>query len=469
MRRLALATLLGSLVLAACSDQTQQTPTEPGVSLKPGSTPVPYACNTSPWVLNDLADVFPGGNGKTLLSSAREKINAIIQACQTGRLQDAQTKAMFFDDWMFKKFQGNLLGDRETSGPAVLGLFTDVLDGVGLNSSTITPDLVTSDAGTGVYECNPNCPTAPTTVLTELELAALQVPGLGFNETTLLIVDKLPNNTKLSIPPGQGRSQFAPFYDFNAINSSNQHVLNSGKFAHVEMCLYLETEYPPGYAIGHNPVFGAPGYPFEVLPPSDVGNLLPCEFGESGLASSVHRSGLQGLAVSVWQRTKEAATAVLLPNPLSAATLVVGSGSASGKTSSLSPFGIVGPAELGFTSAGDPSGETFTVNETLTWCFVTKGCFFTFPTVILSDEEGNGIGGVEISVTLVNVNGSPGSFTTEGEGASTTAVVTDTESGVATFSNLRITDPGTYRLRFSAGSGTTLISGEFTVHEFFEE
>jgi hypothetical protein len=462
MRRLALAAVLGSLVLSACSDQSKEAPTEPGGVSRPSFTVLTsQPCATTLWLNTQLAlagRIFPGGKGKTLLSSANEKLTEIYSLC-TKNKQAAVTRAIVFDDWMFKKFQSKLLTTNSNLGPDVLTLFINVLNGVGINASTVTPDLVTGDAGTGVFLCDPLCPTTPTTVFSTFFFAALQIPGGGFSETTLLIVDKLPNNTKLK--SAQGRSQFPPFYDFNALNASNQHVLNTGKFAHVEMCLYNLIDYPSDAAIGHNPVFGAPGYPFEVLPPDNF-FLLSCG-GEIG---SANPNGWEGLAVSAWRTAKRGMTAMFLPQTLRAATLAVGTGSKAGTAGSLSPFGIVGPATLGFTQTGDPTGQSFVQNSNLAWQFCTKGCFTTYPTVRLTDAEGAGIGDVPITVTLIPVGESNGTFTTGGEGSTTTVSTSSGEgAGVAQFDNLQITATGTYMLRFSApGRVAPLTSGQFTVN-----
>jgi hypothetical protein len=318
---------------------------------------------------------------------------------------------------------------------------------------------VNSDAGTGVFQ-----PGVETTVFTALFLAALNVPANGFSETTLLILEKLPNNTHLNTN-GQAFQQFPPFYDFNAINGSHQHVLNTGTFAHVEMCLYQldATDYPPGFAIGHNPVFGAPGYPFEVLQDDGIHFLDAC----NGLppSSLSIRSGFKSLALFAWRSAKQTASTILLPQTLQAAVAVVGSsGSASGKTSSLSPFGIVAATSLGFTEDGNPTDSTFNAGFQMIMDSCSDGCD-AWPAVKLMNADGSGIGGVPITVSLIKVGNSPGEFTSGGEGGSTTVETTDVESGVAVFDNLVITEPGTYKLKFTAPSNASVTSGEFTVVE----
>jgi hypothetical protein len=468
MRRLALAAVLGILVVTACSDQSKQAPTEPDVRPSFAIDLTLEECADPVWLAEQkalAAGIFPGGKGKTLLSSANEKLTEIYNFCNRNK-QAAVTRAIVFDDWMFKKFQTKLLTTNSNLGPDVLSLFINVLNGVGINTSTVTPDLVTGDAGTGVFLCDPLCPTTPTTVLTTFSFAGLQVPGDGFSETTLLIIGKLPDNTRLK--SAQGRSQFPPFYDFNALNASNQHVLNTGKLAHVEMCLYFDITYPADIAVGHNPVSGAPGYPFEVLPPGEFILLQGCQ--ADGGISSVNPGGLQGMAVSAWRAAKRGMTAVFLPQTLRAATLaVIGTGSKSGSAGSLSPFGLVGAANLDFTQTGNPTGQSFTENSTLSWCFETKGCSIVYPSVRLIDAQGEGIGDVPITVTLIPVGESAGTFVTDGEGGgSTTTVSTSTGEGAgfAQFDNLQITEPGTYMLRFSApGKVAPLTSGEFAVEQ----
>ena len=322
---------------------------------------------------------------------------------------------------------------------------------------------MTGDAGTGVFLCDPNCPTTPTTVFTTFFYAGLQIPGNAFSETTLLIIDKQPDNTRLK--SAQGRSQFPPFYDFDALNASKQHVLNPGKLAHVEMCLYDDITYPSDIAVGHNPVFGAPGYPFEVLPDDGIILLTGCQ--PEGL-TLVNPGGLQGMAVSAWQAAKRSMTAVFLPQTLQATTLAVGgTGSKGGSAGSLSPFGIVAPAVLDFTPNGNPTGQSFFEFSNLDWTYDCGGDSCTaYPTVKLIDALGDGIGDVPITVTLIPVNGAPGTFTPGGEGSMTTVNTDDSEDvGVARFDQLRITAAGTYKLRFSApGKVAPLTSGEFTVN-----
>ena len=111
MRRLALAAVVGSLVLTACTDESKQAPTEPaGVSQPSFTVLTSQPCATTAWLNTQLTlagNIFPGGKGKTLLSSANEKLTDIYNLCKQNK-QSAIAKAVSFDDWMFKKFQAKL-------------------------------------------------------------------------------------------------------------------------------------------------------------------------------------------------------------------------------------------------------------------------------------------------------------------------------------------------------------------------
>ena len=75
------------------------------------------------------------------------------------------------------------------------------------------------------------------------------------------------------------------------------------------------------------------------------------------------------------------------------------------------------------------------------------------PTVTIKDPSGQGIAGKTVQVTLQTISGT-GALT----GGSTTSAVTD-GNGVATFSNLAVTAPGTYRLVAASDNATATSNG----------
>jgi hypothetical protein len=252
----------------------------------------------------------------------------------------------------------------------------------------------------------------------------------------------------------EGYQQDAPYWDYDATNTSTDNTLETHKVgfvgaATIAFCFRepLEGEegevtYPTGAKIGHNPVGG--GFELVAEPaafPSDLLDELHfCNESAMG-------RGLPGFGRYLGSLTLKA----LLPEALHAATAVGTRGPIAGTPISLSPFGIVYPgASLSFSDGGDPSGQSGT--EAVVWGCGDDIC--NHPGVVLSSGES----GVMITAELLPVGTSTGQFAT----GSITSVQTD--DGEAVFNNLPVTGPypGTYQLRFSGG-GASITSGTFTV------
>jgi hypothetical protein len=174
---------------------------------------------------------------------------------------------------------------------------------------------------------------------------------------------------------------------------------------------------------------------------------------------------LEGLALSAWHKASgyvRPLANVFLPQELHATTLG-GLGLGVGGRG-ISTFGGVDDVVLESTFNGDPGGQTFTENSTITWQVCTKGCSGDlFPRVRLADFFGSGVSEADVNVTLVQVDGS--GQLTDGEGGTPGPVTTD-GSGEAVFDDLRITQAGTYQLKFTTrGNTISLLTGEFTVEE----
>jgi hypothetical protein len=120
----------------------------------------------------------------------------------------------------------------------------------------------------------------------------------------------------------------------------------------VEDAVLAETIDPQ---IGHNPVSGAPGFPFEILDPASAEEYASLELncpvqGNGGGGTSVsgldRRGSLENLALGAWNAAAQygrTVTDAILPEPLYAATMIAGTG-LGGRTSSFSPFGVVDAA-----------------------------------------------------------------------------------------------------------------------------
>jgi hypothetical protein len=149
------------------------------------------------------------------------------------------------------------------------------------------------------------------------------------------------------------------------------------------------------------------------------------------------------------------ARALFLPTELKAATL--GSlGPIAGKAGSFSPFGVVeAESEYEIEDASSPpfgSGEDgpYFVGEQLDPC---GECSVRFK---VSDQEGEPVVETPVTVSLVP----------EGDQLSGTSPQLTSGYGIASFGDLVISEPGTYRLRVTAPNATPYLTPEFTVYEY---
>ncbi|MEO8089707.1 MAG: hypothetical protein ABI703_05375, partial [Gemmatimonadales bacterium] len=355
MRRLTLAALCGTLVLAAaCSEQTQS-PNEPTV-------PPPEALSTCrPAVLFPIVKVsglilkvFPSGK---LRIEALARAGIIALFWNTCHPREAQKGVVDFVDWMNRNFQdGRLIG---TDADRSL-LITTMFAGVGLSSPPATN--LGPDYGVGFFDPSS---TSPTLVKTTSGVALIELQPGSFSEPTTIVVSRNPDNFLLTNFSG---SQFPPGFDYNAINTSGNHVLQNGQSAIVAFCLLNSdfVTYPANRRIGHNPVAGPP---FEILEPVDLaghpdlvaalkcGNLAPTPTVIGGFGP-----GLPGIANAAWRTAGHylgpVTRALFLPEALNAATLGTLPPPIGGRAPSLSPFKVVSPTDLSISSGNNQEGFT---------------------------------------------------------------------------------------------------------------
>jgi hypothetical protein len=359
MRRLAFAAAVcGTLVVAACNDQT---PTEPAVPAPSenfgscGATPFPLAGANG--IAAQIADIYPGtSKAQTLLrATALAQAAAIKLFWDTCHPAAAKLAAFSFIDWLNRHTPAG----KETQ---VQNLILAVLRGIG----EVTGAPADGDFGVGFFDPANTNNTVISTVnhhaLVELEPGSFLVP-------TEIVIARKAGDPPLTNFTG---NQYPPTYDYNAINSTNTHVLQPGKTAVVAFCLLAldDVAFPNGYAadlrIGHNPVAGAPGFPFEILDPVDLvaeglRDDLDCP-GQPVIGSS--GAGLQNFANAALQT----AGRFLLPQPLWAATLgtIPPPPPLGGKAGSLSPFKPVeAPTNTIINFDFGPDGETTVANGTV--------------------------------------------------------------------------------------------------------
>jgi len=445
MRRLALAAVLGSLVLSACSEDSQQPPTAP--TAPSAIVAATASCNFSGITSALIASIFPAGK---LRSDATQKLNQIESQCtksnKTG-LAQAQVKALFFIDWMNKKFLGGALVSGNDTPNHMVDLSNFLLAGFGLPQLPAGFHFSGPTTGVGVFD---PASTTPLLVQTQDNGASLLLPVGSFPEVTLALIQRQGDETLDPSP----FTQFAPTINYDVIRPLCTtepvlcHFLTEPVKAVVSMCLVEGVTYPYTIRIGHDVVDGT----FEVLPEATPPTTLSCPLPPSPIIGAAFTGGLQDFALSAWRTAKQSlgavAEAVLLPQPLRAATLAVGgSGSKGASAGSLSPFGIVDPGTGTAFFQGSVcgfNGDACAANQTLFMVCGEGGeqCAFQ---VVVRDFEGNLVTTpTPVTLTLT---------ATCGSGVLNGTTTQTTSAGIAVFNNLKITADGVYRLTANSPAG----------------
>ena len=473
MRRLTLAAFSAALVLSACSDQS---PTEP--EIPPPAESFGTTCTVTrfplPLALTQIKTVFPTPRLKL---EASLRAGAIALLWNTCHEKLAQRAALEFVKWMGRQ----TLPTTDAAKQAQTDLIVTILSGVGLLD--LPPNTSGGDDfGIGLYDPTKTTPqvfeTNGGTALTELLFGA-------FSEFTVIVISRRPDD---SDPLDFDGNQFPPFFDYNAINASGNHFFENGETATIAFCQLPETEgfeYPElaDIKIGHN----KPTDPveFELLDAEAVREELAARLNCDALETAFADFGiLQNLARATGRSLAPIARAIFMPAPLQAATTAVGYlGPISTKPGSFSPFGIVevaseNPYQLEFTPNGDPGAGSESIREFEDGATIAWSCGIecsTYPTVRVVDASGFGVGGVEVTVTLVPQEGLGGSF---GEGSTLEATSQfgegDEGTGFAHFSDLAVNllfdesgnDRGLFNLVFHADGADPLPSGTFEIRTF---
>jgi hypothetical protein len=334
--------LCGALTLAACNDEARESPTEPIVRAPEAEA---AHCRVTRFPLVRVSalilKVFPTGK---LRIEALARGAAIAILWDTCRKVPAQKAAVDFVSFMNRN--SAVLRGTQADRNTLINL---VLNGVGI--TTQVPTDSPGDFGVGLFDPdNQN----NTLIKTQNSQALVELEPGSFTEPTVIVIRRNPDFFNLSNFSG---NQFPPFYDYDAFNPSGQHIIQNGNRAIVAFCLlsleefgtddYPAGGYPVNLRIGHNPVVGAPGFPFELLDPVDLvaeglADDLNCPTTTASIGSE--RSGFANAALRTLGR-------YLLPQSLWAA--VVGKlpprPPIGGSAPSLSPFGVV---EADFFSDG---------------------------------------------------------------------------------------------------------------------
>jgi len=302
--------------------------------------------------------VFPSGSLRGEAVARAANINGLWNTCKRA---PAQQGAIAFIDWMNSN-SAKLIGTQDQRNTLV----NLILNGVGIPGSV--PPTASGDFGVGFFDPTSN---EPTKVVTLNKTALTEIPAHGFSEAMIITVARKLDGEDLT--DAGDLNQFPPAWDYDAIRSSgatgnSDHVLQNGTAA-VVFCLLNSdfVSYPANRGIGHNPVAGAPGFPFEVLEPIDLVNDRPDLAAALNCPSLAQNTsvilggfgnGLPGLADAFLRAAghslNSVAEAIFLPQPLEATTMGTLPPPIGGRAPSLSPFKVVEvSAEFGFEN-GEP-------------------------------------------------------------------------------------------------------------------
>src|SRR4051794_16601765 len=219
MRRLTFAAIAATLILAACSDQGRESPTEP-------NQPAPDALSTCRPVLFPLVKVsaqilkvFPAGK---LRVEAVARAAIIAGFWDTCKRAPAQKAAIAFVDWMNSN-SAKLIGTQDQRNTLV----NLILNGVGIPGSVAPTG--SADVGIGFFDPASN---VPLLVKTASKVALTEVPAHSFTKPMVIKVSRKPDNEDLTTTTGVNLrldnqnlssaaviNQFPPAWDYDAISS----------------------------------------------------------------------------------------------------------------------------------------------------------------------------------------------------------------------------------------------------------
>ena len=221
-RSLALAAIIGLMGFAACTDNTRQIPTEPGVQFDKG-VPCPGTTFPLTQAKTQITALYPAG---TLRNKALATATDIAKRWSQCKVADPQSKVVAFVKTLLSDFRAGRLivySTSPTTATRVSALINTMYSGVGFGTPNLPVDQSTgTDFGIGFFT-----PGTPLLVRTNLNDAAASLPGNAFTETTAITVLLRPNTPNPF--DGTGHTVLPPFFEITASNLSGTHYLANGR------------------------------------------------------------------------------------------------------------------------------------------------------------------------------------------------------------------------------------------------
>src|SRR5690349_5963379 len=412
MRRLIVTTAAAVGLLAlACTDERQESPTEP-----PSAATTAKSCPSSDPIQSEICALFPPND---LRQSATDFYNNIKTKKGQNRMADAQARAFDLIDFTLKNLKaGKLLDPNGSASPtreqAVVKLTCDVLTYVNLTCGTLSTDALGSNGTSQVVG------PAGGLVLTPDKHAGVSIPQGAMPSPGLITITPIDAH---AFPARRGPlptpfDQYLLFRDYSLSASFTQFTkpvivgichlsVGDGDFAPPTQAVddRLQLAHPNPANPTTIELLARVAAPFldcsdfnstsAEVPPSIVIDLKL--LSPSGLAS----------AGRTLFRKMAPAFETLLPEPAEAA--VLGSCCLGGATTKFSPWAAVDPGEISFFSSPDfgtqpfdPGGQSFFTDLPLSWTYSKDGSSFfatAYPAVQVLDGNGNPLSNVDVIVS----------------------------------------------------------------------
>jgi hypothetical protein len=400
MRRFAAYFILGSILVAGCSDQSLEQSggpsTGPNISTAPTAVCDPDPIQTAIRIEGLIDALFDGGNENAALQRWGQ-VEELITAPPPHDLAAVRTNTYSLVDYALTKYNQGQLNNVATPGGTAQAL-TDLLNlmfcytGIG---GVVNP--IGDDGAAALYQ--PGSP--PLVLVAPSGYAGISLPA-GTGNVTLPTVISL---SRVSGPLLTDLDQYPLYYEFNT--SSGETFLQD---ATVAVCTAENVTVPDEtrLRLAHN--VPEPNFTTIEILPIGVG-FLDCTGAQTTAPSLGSRGrGLGSFALRAIDKLAHEVFQVLQPEVLSATALVTG---VTGTTKRLSPFAAVDTlAHLGAlsptTGLSGPQGGTVTA-----------------PQVLVSTP--NDVPMPNITVTFT-VTAGGGKLTAVGDNALVTSVVATTDA-----------------------------------------
>jgi hypothetical protein len=406
MRRLASILVLGSGLIAGCSDQVIQQPGGPTVGPNLSVTATAAVCDPDPLqtasrIEGLINQLFSGGN-LTAALSRWDQIEELLTAPPPHDIASARSNAYSLIGYALDKYNQGQLNDLTTPGGTAQAL-TDLINLVFCYTGiTSVIDPIGNDGAAALYQ--PGSP--PLLLIAPSGYAGISLPAGTGTVTVPTVISLSRIQPDFPGPLLTPLDQYPLYYEFNT--SSGETFLQD---ATVSVCVAENVTVPDDgrLRLAHNvpePNFTT----IEILPLAT--GFLDCTGAQAIYPSLGSRGGgLGSFALHALNRFAGRVVEVLGPEALYAATL--GVTGTTGTTKNLSPFGSVDTlAQIGALSPTSglqgPEGGTVTA-----------------PLVLVTTPTDVPMAGITVTFT---VTGGGGKLTAVGSTTPVTSVVATTDA-----------------------------------------